>query len=876
MMISNKTPDTAASSSIEFTDETWCEVSIKETLSALKTNADTGLSSTQVHRQMEIYGPNQLKEAKKTSFWKEFIEELREPLILLLIFTGIFYIIMGEVGDGITIFLVILLLNTIEVSNEIRAKKAVSSLQKMAEPTTLVLREGHAQELSVENLVPGDVVLLQAGRRVPADARLIESYGLSIDESTLTGESVPVDKVATGIENRATPLAERKNMVYSGTLVTRGRGKAVVTATGMRSELGRIAGMARGVKEPRTPLQQAMNEVSKSLVWLALAFSIIIPVLGIVIAHQPLETMILIGLSMAFATIPEEMPIIITMVLALGGYRLSKQNAIVKRLKAVETLGAVTVIATDKTGTLTQNRMEVSETYPDANKKEILTTGYLCNDLVIDGGQATGDPLEIALTQAAEKFGLNSQQLDDMHPRVTEFSFDNVRKLMSVVTGSTSEYRVWVKGSPETVLAISSQQKDGSNIILVNENTKQAMLAKVSHMAEQGMRVIAFANKEISAKPNNQEDAESLLTFLGLVGLLDPPREEVKEAIREMREAGIRSLMITGDHPLTARAIARQVGLNGDGHLMTGADLDKLSDVELENVVGEVSIYARTTPEQKLRIVQALQSHGERVAVTGDGVNDAPALAIADIGVAMGASGSDVAREAGDIVLADDNYTTIAHAVREGRALFANLKKGVRYYLTIKVALVSVMFLPILLQISVPFAPIQIILMELFMDLAAAAAFVSEPAEGDLMHMPPRDPKAKFLDKAMITSIFTSAFGLFAGVSVAYLVAWHQGADIVFAQTVAFCAWMIGHVLLAFNMRSERQPILQIGLFSNRLMVIWGLASVAFIILVTNIPFLQEFLKTTTLTYSQWSWILAFVFVGTSWLEVRKLLTFRR
>jgi Ca2+-transporting ATPase len=395
-------------------------------------------------------------------------------------------------------------------------------------------------------------------------------------------------------------------------------------------------------------------------------------------------------------------------------------------------------------------------------------------------------------------------------------------------------------------------------------------------MAERGLRVIAFAEKSMPAIPASQEEAESALTFLGLAGLLDPPRGEVRDAMRSMQGAGIRSLMITGDHPLTASAIAQAVGLDGNERVVSGTELDQLSDDELREVVNEVSVFARTTPEHKLRIVQALQAQGERVAVTGDGINDAPALTVADIGVAMGETGSDVAREAGDVVLADDNYATIANAVREGRALFANLTKGVRYYLAIKVALVSVMLLPILLQIPVPFAPVQIILMELFMDLAAAAAFVAEPAEGDLMRLPPRDPKAQFMDRAMIASILVSAVGLFAAVSAAYLVTWYPGADQTVAQSAAFAAWMIGHVLLAFNMRSERQPILQLGLGSNRVMLAWGGAVAVFLILISQIPALQDLMKITTLTAAQWGMILIATVVGTFWLELHKLITYHR
>ncbi|HMN28196.1 MAG TPA: HAD-IC family P-type ATPase, partial [Caldilineaceae bacterium] len=475
---------------------------------------------------------------------------------------------------------------------------------------------------------------------------LIESYGLAVDESALTGESAPVDKTATLPAAEVTPLAERKNMLYAGTLITRGRGKAMVVGTGMATELGRVAGMARGVKEPRTPLQEAMDEISRSLVWLAVAFSIVIPILGVLVARQPLETMILTGLSLAFATIPEEIPIIITMVLALGAYRLSKENAVVKHLKAVETLGAVTVIATDKTGTLTQNRMAVSDLFPPSNQQQLLVTGSLCNDTLVAGAQAVGDPLEIALVRAAEEAGIDQQASANAHPRVSEFPFDTVRQRMAVVTKDEHGYHVWVKGAPESILSIATHQQTGASVIALDGQTRQAMLAAAARMAERGLRVIAFGEKAVPAAPASQEEAESQLTFLGLAGLVDPPRAEVKGAIDLMQRAGIRTLMVTGDHPLTARAIAQAVGLADNGRVVTGPELDQLSEDEQERVVNEVAIFARTTPEHKLRIARFLQAQGQRVAVTGDGVNDAPALAVADIGVAMGETGSDVAREA--------------------------------------------------------------------------------------------------------------------------------------------------------------------------------------------------------------------------------------
>lgn len=874
MLIKQK--NTLVPSPREGKEEAWHNLSPAEVAGRLQVSEAGGITSLEAQERLNRYGPNTLRQEKREPFWEEFFEELREPLILLLLFTGVLYAIWGELSDAITIFAVILILNTVEVVNEQRAKKAISALRKLSEPTAPVLRDGKTKEVAVEQIVPGDAILLQAGRRVPADARLIESYGLAVDESPLTGESAPVEKNAGLILPGATPLAERANLVFAGTLGTRGRGSARVVATGMATELGRIAGLARATKEPRTPLQKTMDELSKWMVWLAIGFSVLVPVLGILIAHQPVQTMLLTGLSLAFATIPEELPIIITMVLALGAYRLSGRHAIAKRLKAVETLGAVTVIATDKTGTLTENRMEVSRVYPEANRQKIMAAGVLCNDALLDGGQTSGDPLDTALLWAAQREGLNIAELETNSLLVGEFTFDNTRKRMSVIRRNGDGYQVLVKGAPESILSLAQRRLISEVEELVDDSTCQEILGVAGQMAAEGLRVLALAEKTAPSGELSQEEAERGLTFIGLVGLADPPRSQVREAILATQKAGIRTIMVTGDHPQTARAIARQVGLDGDGQVLIGQELDALSDEELRDVVAKISIYARTTPEHKLRIVRALEERGERVAVTGDGVNDAPALVAADIGVAMGESGSDVAREAGDMVLADDNFTTIANAVREGRALFENLKKGVRYYLACKVALVSITLLPVLLRIPVPFAPIQIILMELFMDLAAAATFVAEPPEGDLMSQPPRDPKAPFMSRAMVTSILVSASGLFAAVSAAYLITWYSGAGIRVAQTVAFAAWLVGHVLLAFNLRSERQPLSQLGFFTNRLMIAWGLAAIGFVWLATRLPLLQTALKTASLGGSQWLLILGVTLVGTFWLEARKLITSRR
>ncbi len=458
---------------------------------------------------------------------------------------------------------------------------------------------------------------------------------------------------------------------------------------------------------------------------------------------------------------------------------------------------------------------------------------------------------------------------------LNEFAFDNVRKRMSTVVLKDGQPWVVVKGAPESVLMQCTQVLNGESIEVLTDRSRQVILRNVAQLAVDGLRVLGFAERVLQNNHADQIMAESGLTFIGLVGLQDPPRPEARDAIITCQRAGVRTIMITGDHPLTARAISRKVGLNGDHNVITGSELDKLSDDEMRQVVQRISIFARTTPEHKLRIVQALQALGERVAVTGDGVNDAPALLAANIGVVMGKTGTDVAREAADLVLMDDNFTTIVHAVEEGRLIFENLKKGVRYYLTCKLALVLITLLPTLLLIPVPFAPVQIILMELFMDLMAAAAFVSEAAEADLLDQKPRSPKSRFMDKAMIGSIVASSSGLFAAVSVVYLVTWYGTQDQLTSQTVAFFAWLIGHVLLAFNMRSERQPILRLGLCSNRIMILWAGAIAIFLILISIIPGAQQLMKTTPLTLSQWAMILGATMIGTFWLELRKFITYQ-
>jgi Ca2+-transporting ATPase len=851
-------------------------LSIQRVLEETKTDVQTGLSKEKAAQQMDAFGPNSIIVKQHRSLIRKTIEKLKEePMVALLLATGVLYILWGEVMDAITIIAVILLLWIVEESNEERAEGAIKSLSKLSEPCAAVRRAGEILEIPMEEVVPGDIVFLQAGRRVPADARLLEAYSLAVDESSFTGESTVTEKDANAVLPRDTALSERGNLVFSGTLIARGRGTALVYATGLHTEIGRLASLAATAKPPRTSLQLAMDELSKTLVWFALGFSVLVPLLGVLVAHQPFQEMLLIGLTLAFATIPEEMPIIITMVLALGSNRLAKQNAIVRRFQAVESLGAVTVIATDKTGTLTENRMNVVWLDKQENLESVLDVAVLCSSAIPDSRDSIGDPMEVGLLRFAVYQGADLDDLKTKNPLMAEYSFDNQRKRMSVVVKRKGQPLALVKGAPETVLQLASFQLVAGKVMPLSEAERGLILQQAAEQAENGLRVLALAQRPLPEGTVSQAQAESELIYLSLVGFSDPVRPEAQASIQQMHNAGIRTIMITGDHPLTARHVAGQIGLDGGQPILTGIELDRMSAEDLEEAVRRVSVFARTTPEHKLRIVLALQSIGERVVVTGDGTNDAPALAAADIGVAMGETGTDVAREAAGIVLADDNYTTIVNAVREGRLLFENLRKGVRYYLACKLALILVNLLPVLLGAPVPFSPVQIILMELFMDLAASATFVAEPAEMDLLNRNPRDPNAKFIDRSMLAGIIGGGLGLFAAVISAYLITWVGSRDLMLSQTVAFYSWLLGHVLLAVNLRSERLPLIRLGLFSNQPMLVWMAAVAIFLTAVAVLTPLQTAIKTVPLSVTQIGMILGLTFLGTFWQEGVKLLTFR-
>lgn len=860
----------------------WAETK-EETLELLASRPE-GLAQTEARERLSRSGPNRLAKERAVTFWGVFKEEFTEPMILLLLVVGAVYSVWGERRDALTILIIVALLVFIEIGTEYRAKKSVAALRKLSPPLVPLIRDGLYTLAPAEEVVKGDVLSLEVGGRVAADGRCLESFGLEVDESPLTGEAMPVAKDDVVLP-REVPLAEKVNMVFAGTTVTRGRGTALVTATGMDTELGKITGLVLEAKEPKTPLQLAMKQLAGLLVWVAVFFSLIIPAVGL-LQGKPLKEMVLTGLSLSFATIPEELPIVITMVLGLGAYALSRRNVLIKRLKAAETLGSVTVIATDKTGTMTENRMTVSMIATDSNVRSysreklsasdryLLRAGVLTSGIKKARGDGyPGDPMEAAILEAAAVADIIPSELEKQFLLKKEFSFDNQRRMMSSTYLAATGGLVFVRGAPEAVLERSSAIFHDGGERPKTEADVEAIRKQVESMANQAMRVIAFGCKMApDAATVSQEEAETGLVFVGLVGFSDPPRPGVKEAVNEIKGAGVRTIVISGDHPLTVERVAAQVGISNDDRAITGTELDRMDDGNLKNILRRNSLFARTTAEQKLRITLTLRSMGEVVAVTGDGINDAPALKSADIGIAMGKTGTQVARETADMVLRDDSFISIAAGVREGRKIYDNLRKGITYYLCVKVALVLSFVVALVLAVPFPFAPIQIILLELFMDLAASATFVAEPIEANAMKRPPRSPKERFVNREMVRRISLGSLSLAGAVTINYLFAWYSGWGQIQAQTLAFATWLIGHIFLAFNMRSRTEPLWKIGLFSNPVMLVWAGVVFIFLIVVTGFTPVREPVKVTYLDVTSWLMAVAVPFATIYWLELRKIL----
>ena len=755
--------------------------SVEQVLRALASGPG-GLDETQARARR----PAPERTRRRVPHWLEELgESLVEPLQLLLVAVGVLSAVFGEVSDAIAIFVVIGAVVVVETVSELRAGRAIDALTQLSAPTGRVLRGDSQAEVSVGELVPGDVLLVEAGDRVPADARVLAATGLRVDESTLTGEAQAVGKGPEPVPDPAA-LAERTSMLFAGTAVVAGSGRAVVTARGPDSELGRLGRLVAQEKEPPTPLQRALRELARAVLVVAVAASVLVPVVG-VLAGRGVREMLLAGLTLAFATVPEELPILVTVLLAVGGRQLASRGALLRRLRSGEALGAVTVVLTDKTGTLTRNQLELVELAGEV--PDVLGTARACLDP--HPGAGSREPIDAELERRA-----HGVRLPPLGEPAGAFPFDPGTKTITRVwrspPGQPGPYLVATTGAPEAVLARCD----------LDPGKRADRTRELELLTGRGLRVVAFAWRAAAQPSASRDDAEQHLSFAGLAGFADPLRAGVPEAVEELRVAGVATLMVTGDHPSTAAAVARQAGFSPGRVLLGGRELDVLTDADLGPLVGDGTVVARATPADKLRLVRLLQGRGEVVAVTGDGVNDAPALAAADVGIAMGRRGSDLARDAAGVVLTDDAFPTVAAAVETGRNVGAQLRRAVAFYLGAKIALVLTMLLPLTLGLPAPFAPVHIVLLELFMDLGASVAFVTEPAAPGAMRRPPRRPDARFLDRTERAAILTVAAALTLATLPVYLlllpVLGEQGA-----RAAAVLGWLAGHALIAWSLRAQ-------------------------------------------------------------------------
>jgi Ca2+-transporting ATPase len=836
----------------------WHTLTIDEVAQRLETTPG-GLSMEQAAERLAHFGANELKEKRARSPWRMLLDQFADFMIIVLIIAAIISGIVGDIEDTVAIIVIVILNAVIGFVQEYRAERAMAALKRMAEAGAHVLRDGHPKIINTSELVPGDVVLLEAGNVVPADLRIIETVRLKIDESALTGESVAVEKQTRPLAIAAAPLGDKTCLAYKGTIVTYGRARGMVVATGMNSELGKIAALLSEDGDMKTPMQKRLALFGKRLAMAALAICVLVFIVG-VLRGEPLLLMFMTAISLAVAAIPEALPAVVTISLALGARKMVKQHALIRRLPAVETLGSVTFICSDKTGTLTQNKMHVTAIYTDGAicdplrdvKKtepwpEFLHALALSNDAHLDRhNKAQGEPTEAALLHAAQAAGYDKTALQQEAPRLKELPFDSERKRMTTFHGGVGDVIAYTKGSPESILPCCNRVLMAGG----ERNVEPAVLLKQAEaMAADGLRVLAVAYRHWSALPASElpDELERELIFLGFVGLIDPPRGEAGEAVAQCRSAGITPVMITGDHPATARAIASQLGIlsESDGRVMTGVELAQLDQEAFEAEVEHVRVYARVDPAQKIRIVRALQDKGEVVAMTGDGVNDAPALKAANIGIAMGKGGTDVAREAAHMVLLDDNFATIVHAVRQGRRLYDNIRKFIRYAVTTNSAEIWTIFLAPFLGLPIPLLPIHILWINLVTDGLPSLALTAEPAERGIMRRPPRPPQESIFAHGMWQHMVWLGL-LMAGLTL-LVQAWALHSGSAHWQTMVFTVLTLAQLVHVMAIRSERESLFSIGLFSNRPMTLTILFTFMLQMATIYVPALNPIFKTEPL-----------------------------
>ena len=864
----------------------WFHKSVDETKEYFKLDEENGLSNEQVNENRQKYGTNELQTKKKKSTFVKFLEQFKDFMIIILIIAAIISGVVGYIeGEGITdsiIILIVVILNAvIGVIQENKAEKSLEALQKLSAHVSKVIRNGKMEVIPAKELVPGDIVVLDTGDYVPADLRIIEAVNLKSQEASLTGESVPVEKSANTIEQEEVDLGDRENMLFSSSLITYGRGKGIVVETGMNTEVGKIAGIINSAEETQTPLQEKLNKLGKTLGIAALVICAIIFVIGLLYGKDPIE-MFMTAVSLAVAVIPEGLAAVSTIVLAIGVQRMVKRHAIVKKLPAVETLGSTTVICSDKTGTLTQNKMTVEKIFYngklldakevkqniDKNLEKLVYISMLCNDTKISANnELTGDPTETALVD----MGFNLQfekNIYDKNPRIKEIPFDSDRKLMTTVNKINNKYVVLTKGGVDELLARCNKYLYDGEERNDLENYKKVITKNNENMAKDALRVLSMAYKEIDHEPTDEEmkDIEQDLIYVGMVGMIDPPRLEVKDAVDKCKKAGIKTVMITGDHKITAIAIAKSLGiLQSEEEALTGAELEKMSDEDLTKNIRKYSVYARVSPEHKVRIVKAWQANGEIVAMTGDGVNDAPALKTADIGCAMGIVGTDVSKEAADVILTDDNFATIVSSVEEGRRIYDNILKAIQFLLSSNVGEVITLFVAILItpllgnlfgidiNLIVPLLPIHILWINLVTDSLPALALAVDPPQKDVMDRRPNKNKSVFT-KGMIWRIVYQ--GILIGVItiVAFIVGLatpdenlpviegltNEEIKVEIGQTMAFCVLAFSQLVHVFNVRDNKTSIFKTGIFSNKQLILAVLASAALMLGILLIPALRH------------------------------------
>ncbi|NLN53778.1 MAG: cation-translocating P-type ATPase [Firmicutes bacterium] len=882
----------------------WFTKSREEVLKEFAVDPAAGLSSEEAQYRLAKYGENKLKGKPKKGLAALFFAQLQDMLIYVLLGATVITVLIGEYVDAIIILSVVVLNAVIGVVQEFKAEKAIEALQKMTTPKAVVRRDGEVKEINSEEVVPGDIVIIDAGRYVPADLRLIESVNLQIEESALTGESVPADKNADELhEDPKTPLGDKSNMAFMSTLATYGRGEGVVVASGMETEVGKIAKILDEDHDELTPLQKRLEELGKVLGFFAIGICALIFVIAL-FQKRDLFEMFLTAISLAVAAIPEGLAAIVAIVLALGVTRMSKINAIVKKLPAVETLGSVNIICSDKTGTLTQNKMTVVKTYTANNladvpkvgsdfritnidKINLIKTLVLCSDATYENGEGTGDPTEIALVVLGERFNLSKAKLNAEHQRVAEKPFDSERKLMSTLNKEGDIYRVHTKGAIDNIINIASTALVDGKVVPLTESMKEKFLQVAEEMSNDALRVLGAAYKD-TADIIDPDEMEEDLTLIGLVGMIDPPRLEVKESIRVAKLAGITPIMITGDHRNTAVAIAKELGIADNlEQSLLGAEIDEMSDEEFAQRINDYRVFARVSPEHKVKIVRAFKSHGNIVSMTGDGVNDAPSLKYADIGVAMGITGTDVSKGASDMILTDDNFTTIVRAIEEGRNIYNNIKKAVIFLLSCNLGEVITVFASILFFWPVPLLPTQILWINLITDSLPAIALGVDPGDKDVMKKPPRDPNESFFaegagSRAIIGGTLIGILTLLAFYFGLKEHGYSLGSTAIpetvltYARTMSFVVLAASQLFYSLSVRSSSKSILQLGLFSNIYLI--GAIIVGFILQfgVISVPFLADAFKVQNLSFRDWVLVFAFAILPLIVNELIKMLTNRR